>query len=234
MNVAEPMTVLTDALVAACGLGWGLRLAGPWRATGPAEIGRGDDDGPVERGQAQRRAAVGWWGVGFFAIAAAAAAGGAWHGWSPVLAERAAWALWKVTLLAAGLVGFAVLAATIASFAPRPWRRPLIALAAAKLAAYAGWMLGHDDFVWVIADYGSSLLVALVANAAAWWRRRAAGAAWIVGGILVSFLGAGVQASGFALHRHFNHNDLYHVIQIAGLWLLYRGARLARDGGARA
>jgi hypothetical protein len=32
-----------------------------------------------------------------------------------------------------------------------------------------------------------------------------------------------VQRSGFALHRHFNHNDLYHVVQMLGTWLLYRG-----------
>ena len=45
------------------------------------------------------------------------------------------------------------------------------------------------------------------------------------GGVAVSFAGAAAQMSGFALHRHFNHNDLYHVIQMLGLWLLFRGAR---------
>jgi hypothetical protein len=34
-----------------------------------------------------------------------------------------------------------------------------------------------------------------------------------------------VQASGFRLHEHFNHNDLYHVIQTAAVLLLYRGAK---------
>jgi len=34
-----------------------------------------------------------------------------------------------------------------------------------------------------------------------------------------------VQASGFTLHQHFNHNDLYHLIQIAGVVLLYHGAK---------
>ena len=37
--------------------------------------------------------------------------------------------------------------------------------------------------------------------------------------------GAMVQASGFRLHEHFNHNDLYHVIQMVALVLLYRGAK---------
>jgi hypothetical protein len=42
-------------------------------------------------------------------------------------------------------------------------------------------------------------------------------------------LAAAVQASGFALHRHFNHNDLYHVVQIAAMVLFYTGARRLRD-----
>ena len=49
----------------------------------------------------------------------------------------------------------------------------------------------------------------------------------VVAGVVVSFAGAGVQMSGFALHQHFNHNDLYHVIQMFGLWLFWKGAREA-------
>ncbi len=30
-------------------------------------------------------------------------------------------------------------------------------------------------------------------------------------------------------HVHFNENDLYHLIQIASLWFLYRGALEMRD-----
>jgi hypothetical protein len=33
------------------------------------------------------------------------------------------------------------------------------------------------------------------------------------------------SASGIALHPHFNHNDLYHVVQIAAMLLFYRGIR---------
>ena len=38
-----------------------------------------------------------------------------------------------------------------------------------------------------------------------------------------------MQASGFAPHPSFNHNDLYHVIQVAAMFLLYRGARTLND-----
>ncbi len=56
----------------------------------------------------------------------------------------------------------------------------------------------------------------------------------ILAGIAVSIAGAAVQASGLRLHEHFNHNDLYHVIQIAAMVLFYRGARRLTDAsGAR-
>jgi hypothetical protein len=57
-----------------------------------------------------------------------------------------------------------------------------------------------------------------------------AGSAFAVLSGRLSVGAALVQASGFALYRHFNHNDLYHVIQIAAMVLLYRGARRLTDG----
>jgi hypothetical protein len=38
-----------------------------------------------------------------------------------------------------------------------------------------------------------------------------------------------VQHSGPSLHSHFNHNALNHVIEMAGIYLFYRGARLPGD-----
>ena len=51
----------------------------------------------------------------------------------------------------------------------------------------------------------------------------------IIAGIGVSILAALVQQSGFDLHRHLNHNDLQHVVQMLAVWLLYRGGTLLRD-----
>jgi hypothetical protein len=42
-------------------------------------------------------------------------------------------------------------------------------------------------------------------------------------GILVSLGGAGIQASGFSIHKYFNHNDLFHVIQMIGYLLMFQG-----------
>jgi hypothetical protein len=62
-----------------------------------------------------------------------------------------------------------------------------------------------------------------------WLRFHGVGTGWIIASILVAFGGAIVQQSGFALHKHFNHNDIFHVIQMGGMYLLYRGALVLKD-----
>jgi hypothetical protein len=137
---------------------------------------------------------------------------------------------WKTTLYAIGIVSLALsCAATMAAFRGRP-RRVLVGLAVAKFVLYAAWMVQHDAFVYAILDYAPALLYVLVLQLWAWSRHERSGP-WIVAGVMVSFAAAAVQQSGFALHQHFNHNDLYHVIQMAGVYLLYRGGRLLRSGG---
>ena len=206
---SEPMTLATDWLVAGCALFWAARLARQARAGG------------------QRTPA--WWAAALVATAVASLAGGAWHGFRDAMSPAAAAALWKTTLLVAGVVGFAILGASFTTGVRPPARTLLMALAGVKLAVYLAWMSGHEGFHWVILDYGSSMVLALALHLHAWWRRRDPAAPWIVAAIAVSFAGAAVQASGFALHRHFNHNDLFHLVQLCGLWLFQRGASLARD-----
>ena len=57
--------------------------------------------------------------------------------------------------------------------------------------------------------------------------------AYIASGILVSIAAAGVQQSGIRLHRHFNHNDLMHVVQMGGMWLLSTRLALAFEIGTQ-
>lgn len=206
--IAEPMTVATDGLVALFAFTFGALLL-------------------KHRGREEPRVAR-WWAAAFAAVGVYALVGGAFHGFGPALGEPAARALWKLTVFGAGFVGFAILGATILSHAAGRIRRLLLCAAAAKLVLYLAWMATHDAFVWVIADYGGSMLIALIVHAWAWHTRRSPAGPWIVAAVIVSLAAAAVQASGFTLHRHFNHNDLFHVLQLPGLALFYRGALLAR------
>jgi hypothetical protein len=152
-------------------------------------------------------------------VALAAFLGGTWHGF---LQGKL---LWKATLLAAGGASFAMLAGSAFAVLSGTPRAVLLALASVKFLVYAAVMLTRDEFIFVVIDSGIAL--ALVAALHLWrWN------AWIVAGVAVSVLGALVQASGLAPHRHFNHNDLYHVIQVAAMLLLYRGARRLTDSVA--
>ena len=137
MTIAEPMTLLTDYLLAGVTgwLGWLLFRA--------------------RKGQAARS----WWALAFAGLALAAVLGGTHHGFTPQLSESTLFLLWKATLLAVGMTSFAMLAgSTIAATSGR-LRGALLALATAKLAVYTGWMLFHDEFIYVIADTGIR-----------WWR----------------------------------------------------------------
>jgi hypothetical protein len=48
-------------------------------------------------------------------------------------------------------------------------------------------------------------------------------------GIAVTLIGGVVQLSGFRHNSDFNHNDAYHVIQIFGLYLLFKAASQLAD-----
>ncbi|MGH9334325.1 MAG: DUF6962 family protein, partial [Vicinamibacteria bacterium] len=55
---------------------------------------------------------------------------------------------------------------------------------------------------------------------------RREGILWLERAIVVSLLGLAVLVGKLSIHPHFNQNDLYHVIQMVGLYGLYRGALL--------
>ena len=152
------------------------------------------------------------WAIAFLALALGALFGGTWHGfWKSDV-------LWKATTLCVGVASLGMLVGST-QHATQGWtRRLLIAFAVVKFAVYSAWMLRHDDFIWVIADTGAALLLVALLHL---YRFNG----WMLAGVAVSVLAGLAQASGMALHAHFNHNDLYHVIQIAAMALFYRGVK---------
>jgi hypothetical protein len=163
-----------------------------------------------------RSAATGWWSIAFAAAALAALVGGTYHGFPAFYPG----VLWKTTLVAAGAASCAMVIGT--AIASRIAPKFFFWFSVLKLAAYLTWIASHDAFIAVVVDSGSALLVVALLHAI----RRDAAWRWMVGGVAVAVVAAAVQALKLAPHPQFNHNDLYHVIQIAAMWLLYRGARL--------
>ena len=195
MEIAEPVTLITDYLLAGVTgfLCWSLR---------------------TNRSRAAR-----YWQAAFLGLAIGAFFGGTFHGFEVA-------ALWKPTLLFVGLASFGMLVGSAYATTSGMVRVGLHVAAALKLGLYSIWMIRHDDFVFVVLDTASAMLAVAALHLL---RLDHPASRWILGGVAVSLLAAGVQAGRVALHEHFNHNDLYHVVQIAAMFLYYAGVRRMTD-----
>jgi hypothetical protein len=203
------MTVLTDYLLGIWVLWLGLRL---WR-----------------QGRRLNDRATGDWSLVFIFSAVAAFSGGTAHGFPDLLDGIGRALLWKLTVQAVGIASLCFLSAIIRSMFRGRVRHILMAVAFVKWAVYAWWMTSHDAFLYVVLDYLPSLLFVGGMQAWCWLKKGRIAGRWIVLGVVISLVAAGIQQSGFSLHRHFNHNDLYHVVQMVAFYLLYRGGLLLRQ-----
>ena len=90
------------------------------------------------------------------------------------------------------------------------------------------------DMVWNIALFlvGGAVAFVVAAIHSAHFRGEAHTMGWLAGSIAVTLAGLAVQQSDFPPGVFFNHNDVYHVIQIVALYLLFRCARTTRDRGS--
>jgi hypothetical protein len=201
----EPATVITDLFL------------GTLTAVFAAKLFR--------RATAAGSPAVRLWGAAFVASAMAAFLGGFFHGVAPEMSQRSADALWRATLYAGGVASFFLMAATVTAALRGMIRRIWLVGLAAKASLYAAWVTHDPDFRWLVYDYGSSMLGVAAFQVLRMRSGSAPGARWILAGIAGSAVAALVQQAGISLHEHFNHNDLYHVLQMGATSLLYRGAR---------
>ena len=207
LTIAEPMTTFTDYLITVFATVFAIRLMKRFGASGH----------PAHR----------LWSLAFLFIGLAALLGGTSHGFVGYLADPALRMIWKGTVYSVGLSMIFAVAGSIEGSGLEPLHRKVLhGLNLVAFAMYAIWMTSHSDFMYVIAYYVPAMSSVALIQLWAYYRSKLPAAPWLVGGVVVTLLGAVIQQSGFSLHRHFNHNDIYHVVQIVGLWLLYRGVIL--------
>lgn len=208
-RVAEPVTTLTDVALAA----WGILLAVRLLAQLPPTL------------LTTTTAAA------LLVVGLGAAAGGVVHGLVHQLGERGWLLLWRATLLLAGLANGLLVAAVALALLPRSWAPAVLALLAARWALFARRAWRDYRFRHVVLDSAVALGAIALAQGWAWWARGAPSAPWILGAVAVSVAGGLLQQRGVGVHRHFNHNDLYHMVQGVALWLFYRGGLLLGVAG---
>lgn len=209
MRITEPMTMITDYAMGALALVLALGLFGD------ADSGR----------QLSGRL----WATAFVMTAVAAIVGGTYHGVIQWMSGTAGRVSWKITLLATGVGSACLVSAAVVAATTGTLQRVLIALVCVKLLAFLWTIATRDQFNLVIADYGTALVAVLLA---AWFIRPSGltpAAGWIAAGVGVSVVAGVIQWARLAPHPQFNHNDLFHVVQMAALYLLYRGGLLFRD-----
>jgi hypothetical protein len=207
--MTEPTTLLTDYALSGLTAWLALRLRQLARAT--------------------KQRAVRICAFAFAATAFGGLAGGTYHGFSTALDPRLSAVLWTVTTIAVGLGACLLLSAALVASVRSDTRRWLLRLLWAQFAGYALWMLAHDDFLYVIAEYGGALVLTALVQIASPTARQSSSSGWIVAGVAASIAGAVIQQSGIDLHPRFNHNDLQHVVQMVAVVFLYKGGSRLKD-----
>jgi hypothetical protein len=179
----------------------------------------------LARREGPREAARGWWLLFFGAAGSASLLGGLYHGFFHPAQSAFADPLWAATLLCLGLPALAGWALGAPILLPRRARGVTVA-AAVVYVTYGGLVLASfQDFLVAVAHYLPAAVFLLIALAVAYYRRRARPLGLGLAGMVLIFVGAGLQQAGVALHPvHFDHNAVYHVVQAIALYLLYRGA----------
>ena len=196
-KVHEPTTVITDGFIALLGCYIGIQLL----------------SNPLWTIQS-------FWGMSFISIAISAVSGSIRHGWGPHYSQKISDDLNRITYVGIGMTTATLLLGVVTWQGSNPMVcSSLIILSFLYYIRVAFKMM---TFRVVMMYYFPALLLILVLTTLA-WNNDVPGAGTIAVGILVSLLAGVVQLSGWPTHRYFNHNDLYHIIQLGGMWFMYTG-----------
>ena len=171
------------------------------------------------------------WTFAFWMIGIGALLGAISHGIGHHFSPMVKKIIWKMTVLSIGISCYFVLSASFSHVFPNSTVRWLKWIPLILLVIYCATIIKDDRFSIVILFYLPTMIFVLLMMMYSQFVLGFSGSGWISLGMLIGFLAAGVQMSGYDLHKHFNHNDLYHVIQMAGIYCIHKGTVLIRDFG---
>jgi hypothetical protein len=180
----------------------------------------------IYRGGAGRSLAR-WFSFFFQATALASLAGGTVHGF--FLDERSIGQrlLWPVTLMAVGAAAMAAWAIGGQLQFSGDTARWISRAAIVEFALYAvAVMVGMQMFAAAIVNYLPAALFLLFAFVSGWILKRERRFALGAAAMILTLVAAAVQWARIPLWSgHLNHNAFYHLIQAAGLAMLFASAR---------
>jgi hypothetical protein len=166
------------------------------------------------------------WAWAFASLAMAAALGAVVHGFKafPVAKNK----IWRLLFLLLGLtVALFAVGAIFDIWGATAAQTALPVMLAIAIAFFGATLIWNNFFIFVIYQ-AVTMLFALLGYGWLALAGQFIGAWFMVGGIFITLLAAAIQASGRVSLRfiwEFDHNGIYHVIQIVGIVLLALGLR---------
>ena len=204
MTLHEPATLLTDYFLGLLGSGLAYRL---FRRISPGNK------------------AAHWWIAALLVMSVAAFTGGTYHGFGLNFTPGVTAVWWQMVRILICATGLCMSISQLWEILPPERHRPWLGIIIAKSLLASVWILVDARFLVVLLDYGISMTAWLAA--ALVYRRP--WSVWILTAVGLSALAGLVQQTQWGLSNHFNHNDVYHLIQATALVAFYRaGAWLGR------
>ena len=171
------------------------------------------------------------WTFAFWMIGIGALLGAVSHGFGPHFPEMVKTIIWKLTVLSIGISCYFFLMASFSHIFPSATVQWLEWIPLILLMVYSTIIVKDHRFMIVILFYLPTMIFVLVMMIYSQFILEFNGSGLISIGILISFLAAGIQLSGFSLYKHFNYNDIYHIVQMAGMYFIYKGVLQIKDFG---
>jgi hypothetical protein len=168
-----------------------------------------------------------WFALLFASAGIAALAGGTVHGFFLEEHSPAGAVLWRVGLLAVGLTALACWSIGARLLCAEGRARVVEVLATFEWVVYAVVVLAVDQRFWIaVANYAPSVVFLTVAFLVAYLRRRQGPILVGLVGMALTMAAAIVQRLRITLHpAYFNHNALYHVVQMTAFAAVFLAGR---------
>ncbi len=220
MTILEPTTTITDLILAGMAFYFGHMVF--WKQTKTVK-------------SAWEKRYFQYWAVAFLCMGIGALLGAMSHGF-PYLANTLSFLkqAWPLTVLSIGLASFYLFLTVIMEYFVR-YRNFLFLFAYLKVTAFMLLLFGYPkpyfgkfesvSFLLVIIDYVPILLLLGIMNVLEYLKTKAQPAKLMAIGVGLSFVAAAFQVLKIGIHKHFNHNDIYHVIQMVAIYLFYKSVK---------
>lgn len=165
----------------------------------------------------------GFWSFSFLFSSLGAILGAISHGLKENFSMRGNQGIWKLTTFSIGIASYMMFAGLITYYTQGSLHDILIILDIISLVIYLIWMSEHDEFIYVIMYYGPAMLIVLIANIIDLLSSDNTYSLNFIIGVILAVIAAVIQISKKGLHKHFNNNDIFHLIQIVSGYFLYLG-----------